>query len=1360
MPILGTFASASARAFGLTSLVGALKDLYFSFVNFLLTGETTSTNSILTDESPNKLLITAVGDAKSSRFSPYAGQGYYSVLFNGTTDSLTVAQTFNLPTSTTPFTMEAWVYVVSYAGCAIASTAYAGSGPIPFVLGLGNTTANGTDAGGFPFLNYYDGNSWATGVLSTISVPRHSWSHVAGVFDGTNAKIYVNGQLGGTWAASSWQTTGQANFYLGQRWDSASFVYFDGYITNFRLVTGTAVYTSAFTPPYTPLTAIPNTKLLLANSNRFIDTSSNAYAVTKSGTPKVAINSPLTPDTTTSEYGSVYLDGTGDYLSMPTFTTQWNVGTGDITVEFWVYYTTAPASSYGLVDARAANTASPWAIQVDSTNSPYFYDGTQYSSTELFKLGAWNHFVMCRASARLRLFVNGVQGYSSANTTIWSPSAVLTIGTYATTGAAGFYLPGYMADIRITTGPGLYTANFTPPAAPLSLLSTTQLLTCRYKGGANNYGIIDSSPINLPVTRLGNTTQGSFSPFSQNSWSYYFNGTDSFLNFPAASTTLGTDLFTFECWINVMSLAANRVVIDARQSVSPNAGFQIGVLTTGALSWFEGSATQVILSSASTIAIGTWYHIAAVRAGTGASQCKLYVNGSSVGTGTSSLNYSGFTTLIGRNAAAAQDYMLGYISNLRLVKGSALYTSTFVPSTSPLTLVGPKTLMLTCQSNRFTDVSPYTYAITIAGSPAARPVSPFSGITGSTPITYSNYFDGTGDFLTYASDTRFVIGTSQYNIEFWIYFNAIGLIAEFIQAGNGTTAGWFAIYFNGTAIQITMNGGAGTPTSVAWTPVVERWYHFAGSRDASNNQRIFIDGVQIATAVSTNNYTQGGWTIGKGGTFSGYISNFRLIIGSALYTQNFTVPTQPLTTTSQGANASQVVLLTCQSSTLVDNSVNQFVFAANGDVKPKTHNPLGFNTAPLAKSYTPALHGGSVYFDGTGDYLTLPYNTAQTLLYNFTVELWVYCHTVVGTHYLLSFGLSNAGSLGLSIYCTNASWVVIMGTVTTSTTLTVSESVYPGQWYHLAVARYGSTVTLYVNGIAKTPVGTVSATLTGNASNGLSIGAYYNGSYTVTYTCYVSDVRITQSSSTTNPPLYTGAFIPPNAPLTNISTANYATIALLNFTAGGIIDYKSNVVLEAGNNIQTSNAVSKFGNASIYFGGTNSAMAFNASNQYLYSTANQNLVLGAGDFTIEWWMYPLAYPGVGAQSWLFDFRPTSASTGAYIKIYMNQTSGPTTVYGGATSATLLVAAATPVPLNTWSHVAVVRQGTTVTLYHSGVSMGSTTDATNYTLNGLFIGTQPSVGNSPYYGYMDDIRITVGKARYTAAFALPAQAALQ
>jgi hypothetical protein len=87
----------------------------------------------------------------------------------------------------------------------------------------------------------------------------------------------------------------------------------------------------------------------------------------------------------------------------------------------------------------------------------------------------------------------------------------------------------------------------------------------------------------------------------------------------------------------------------------------------------------------------------------------------------------------------------------------------------------------------------------------------------------------------------------------------------------------------------------------------------------------------------------------------------------------------------------------------------------------------------------------------------------------------------------------------------------------------------------------------------------------------------------------------------------------------------------------------------------------------------------------------------------------------------------------------------------------VIAPAGTITLNTWTHVAWTRSGSSNRLFINGTQVGSTTtDATNYTSTASFIGASQS-GTLPFAGYIDDLRITKGYARYTSNFTPPSSA---
>ena len=205
------------------------------------------------------------------------------------------------------------------------------------------------------------------------------------------------------------------------------------------------------------------------------------------------------------------------------------------------------------------------------------------------------------------------------------------------------------------------------------------------------------------------------------------------------------------------------------------------------------------------------------------------------------------------------------------------------------------------------------YTFTVSGTLIPRTGTP----------NYSNYFNGSTSYLTAGSNTGFNLSTGDWTIEYWCYINAYGSNYTGV-IDSRTTAGTYANWctgINSNTIDLVNVGGAGTRLRGNATIPLNTWTYIAITR-SSGTIRCFKNGV-LDTSVSYSSSMDAGSSnpvIGKvldsGGSFSGYISNLRIVIGTALYTSSFTPPTSPLTAVSGTS------LLTCQSSTFVDNSSN------------------------------------------------------------------------------------------------------------------------------------------------------------------------------------------------------------------------------------------------------------------------------------------------------------------------------------------------------------------------------------------------------------------------------------------------------
>lgn len=657
------------------------QDPYFKQVSLLLHGDGTngSQNNTFIDSSTNNFSITRNGNTTQGTFSPFSQDaGYWSNFFDGSGDRLQIANNSALQVSSSDFTLEAWVYLTVLPASGSLSTivqkGLTGTSNYEISFRFNNTSGVYT----LQLVTTGNGTTLTTSSSSSLSLAVETWYHCAVTKTGTTSTFWFNGVSVGTGTVNSSVITGTANFVIGD--NSSGNRPIAGYISNLRLVKGSLVYTSDFTPPTAPLTAITNTSLLTCQSNRFVDNSSNNFSITRNGNTSIQPFSPFAPTSaysTSVNGGSMYFDGTGDYLSNSS-STAFNFGTGTFTVEYWIY-PLAFSGSTGYHQHAGGATSTSTELSFGEQDG-YLYATTFTVSNKALAsrlaLNAWNYVTWTRSGSTLYAFLNGTLLNTFSLSTNVSNSA---IGIGAS--SAGLYNSNsYISNVRVLNGTALYTDTFTPPTAPLTDITNTSLLL-----NGTNAGIFDNAMKNNLETVGNAQVSTSVTKFGTGSMS--FDGNGDLLYKPAdVNFDLGTT-YTIELWVYPISSTSgfkslfNIEAANVTQFAALHLGFNDGAAYFEVRPTTSGAITSI---TGGTVVADTWQHLAiSVNAGTG----RLYLNGVQVGsTTTIPLMQTRVHVGIGGNGNGfnpSVNTLNGYIDDLRVTKGVARYTSNFTPPSGP-----------------------------------------------------------------------------------------------------------------------------------------------------------------------------------------------------------------------------------------------------------------------------------------------------------------------------------------------------------------------------------------------------------------------------------------------------------------------------------------------------------------------------------------------------------------------------------------------------------------------------------------------------------------------------------------------------
>ena len=1056
-------------------------------------------------------------------------------------------------------------------------------------------------------------------------------------------------------------------------------------------------------------------------------------------------------------------------------------------------FETSPSASYDLAsDATAYNNGTATTITLAARDSEGFPLTWSYAANSAFNNIAY------------------VSNDSSVYTII--PKSQDSVGEAKP--AAGTLTFSTSDGINIASASSTFTLLFD---ATIANSENTVLLT---KGVGDktdlNRGFDDISDANHTVSTSNTPYMGTFSPYSSGGYSINFEHAGDYLQIPNGTDyAFGTGDFTIEAWLwsDFEGGVATRTPFDFKGSDVNNTHTRWDLFTNG--QWYlRLSGTGVVINPSSWRHPNyEWVHYAYVRA---SGTTKFYANGIEVGSFSDTGTYvsSGTGTndkvFIGRSSEGYSSgdtnkaRWLGFFHDIRIVKGTAVYTGNFTPPQGPLTLTGgnyPSTTNVNINISAghtvfLLDTSPFLKNLAatanadgdfpiVNGKAQKKPFTAYKLEEYSASNHGGSYFsDGSpsteGLSITNSTGDAAAAGTP-YTLEFWLYPTTEPGSGQRWVTNFGDNAAGRRIYMNsGAAARLFidnatdghyyshLSSGSGH-TGYAFRQ--RQWYHVAITRNSSNASSIYINGVKQSHGGDTSDTNtfgsnsgtttianQGNAGFGSANPFIGYISDYRYVNGTEVYTGDFTPPTKPLTKTG-GTYPSSTNIATIGSghTRMLFNFTEGGLIDASGSSNFLGYNQTQSDTGLQKFSGNPVLK-----FDGAGDAIKIESSGGRPFWFqgDFTIE----CHAYVVTG---NFSLQNSkyrtffyiGISGQFQFCIDGSGNPLLYD-NGSAIVTSSTAVTGNTWHHIAVTRTNNQVVLFLDGVEKA-----------RATHSTDMGGYgvdsFIGAYSTTEGCLngsISDLRITKGLSRY-------PFIPLKETLTTTTTFQGTAVGnsggnvklLCGHTstyAGGDVNRLTDGS-DTGHTIYNNGiAISTFapasGMSSLYF------ERASGTSDYFNIDAHADFLLD-GDFTIEFWMFASGYAVHNAKNQrILMMDRNSGNVVDNFQILLNDTNGTIYLYAG--SALTYGSNTVNVANGKWYHVAVVRNGSSsgnLATFVNGAIDTTTTYTNSINANGRTT-LRPSLGiftgtSGGFQGYISNFRLIKGQALYVQNFTPPAQA---
>ena len=1093
---------------------------------------------------------------------------------NGDADVITIPASSDLQILGGAFTVEAWLYPTSHQtqshffskGSGSASTAQQReysfrfkSGEIGFYWSAGGGSGSGQDQS----------------INASTTINLNEWFHFACTMDSSNnVTLYKNGTSVGTGSFSgTYNTSLNRTARIGRFMDYTGISHdFHGYISNLRIVKGSVVYSSNFTPPTSPLTAITNTVLLTAQgsltdhssvghtltsyggsynelspfapagtayNNKFVrDSSDSAHTLSFNGTVAQSHNSSLSPYRT-GGYSGFIGDGSSNYVTYPS-DASFVFGTGDFTVEAWVF--PENVGSGGVSDDQTifGGFATPSCLFfLTNTNSrPALWDSSSQATSSIgMPERQWTHIAWARSSGTLKIFVNGEQGYSGTYNTNFNQQFAMYTGKSNLDTSRNF--SGHIADLRVVKGTAVYTSEFTPPAR-LTAITNTSLLA--FNTPYNR----DMSTNKHTITYNGDVHNSPFSPFARTAGKSEDGGSFVLNNAAAGNieTTdkasneiqLGSGDFTLEFWYNPddhtsfwEALLSKRYATTGGWRVYKNDG-------AGTIKWYRSTTNSITTSAC--LYNHTWTHLAVVKSG---STMKIYANGLEVGSASDTYDYTTSTAgeiEFGAGSVTSELPGEGHFADLRIVVGTAVYTGEFTPPSQTLTKTGgtyPSTtnvntsfsashtkLLLNFSDNLIKDLTQSKTTEISAGITSALNVSKFTGEPTIRFDTQYAYIDA------YRRTSFGSLSTRNFTIETFFYKTASGQVVLFdtqTRGVSGSQTGRIAFMFvasGGVERLGYFTPGTSVVQAGAGNISLNTWHHAVWTR-SGGIMKMFLDGTEVDSVSLTGNLALFNLGIGNdaaaGGTadFVGNLENTRIVLDHSEYP--FFPELKQLTTTNSVVTGTTVTASNTKFIGVYDPSDADTVSGADsGNIT------VSAGSSTSTSTFAPYSGGGSVYMDGsagpaTSVAFTSSGNSFLTFASNddFAVEYYVFYNASIQSAEIRH--LYGAGTGAFALYKSTSDQFVLRRYGVANLIVASNYSLhFPSyKWNHVCIQRVSGLINMFVNG---TIIGSVSGDTTAFTNHTVYLGSH--NSTGDNFNGYFSNLRVVKGQG-----IYSGSFTPP-----------------------------------------------------------------------------------------------------------------------------------------------------------------------------------------------------------------------------------------